>query len=73
MDACNEVWETMGLPTLTGHSFRIGGTSELLACGVPPDIVAAQGSWRSRAFLAYWRKVERVLPLFVYGDNVPSL
>jgi hypothetical protein len=33
--------------------------------GVPPDVVAIQGRWKSQAFLEYWRKIESILPLFV--------
>lgn len=65
LDRCNEVWLAVGLPTLTGHCFRIGGTTELLLRGVPPDVVAAQGSWKSQAFLGYWRKIDSILPLFI--------
>src|SRR6267154_2306394 len=33
---CNSVWSHHGLPSISGHSFHIGGTTELLLCGVPP-------------------------------------
>lgn len=62
---CNQVWKDVGLMELTGHCFRIGGASELLLQGIPPDVVAMQGRWKSRAFLEYWRKIESILPLFV--------
>jgi hypothetical protein len=62
---CNQVWRGAGLLELTGHCFRIGGASELLLRGIPPDVVAMQGRWKSRAFLEYWRKIESILPLFV--------
>lgn len=62
---CNNVWASAGLPLLTGHCFRIGGATELLLRGTPPDIVAAQGRWKSRAFLEYWRRIESILPLFI--------
>lgn len=62
---CNTIWRKTDMATLTGHSFRIGGATELLLRGTPPDIVAAQGSWKSRAFLEYWRKVDHILPLFI--------
>ena len=32
-----------GLPGSSGHSFRIGGTTELLISGVPPDVVKMMG------------------------------
>ncbi|KIK46874.1 hypothetical protein CY34DRAFT_75127 [Suillus luteus UH-Slu-Lm8-n1] len=62
---CNKIWREASLLELTGHCFRIGGASELLLRGVPPDVVAMQGRWKSRAFLEYWRKIESILPLFV--------
>ncbi|KAG2748548.1 DNA breaking-rejoining enzyme [Suillus brevipes Sb2] len=65
VDRCNQIWRKANLLELTGHCFRIGGASELLLRGVPPDVVAMQGRWKSRAFLEYWRKIESILPLFV--------
>ncbi|KAG2053677.1 hypothetical protein BDR06DRAFT_840679, partial [Suillus hirtellus] len=49
---CNPVWSQHGT---SGHSFRIGGTTELLLRGVPPHIVKVLGRWSSDAFLRYWR------------------
>jgi hypothetical protein len=34
----NRIWSADGHPCITGHSFCIGGTTELLRWGVPPDI-----------------------------------
>lgn len=51
---CNQVWRAAGLLELTGHCFQIGGASELLLRGIPPDVVAMQGCWKSRASLEYW-------------------
>ncbi|THV04473.1 hypothetical protein K435DRAFT_850936 [Dendrothele bispora CBS 962.96] len=31
---CNEAWSKRGYPRFSGHSFRIGGTTYLLQCGV---------------------------------------
>ncbi|KAG1777110.1 DNA breaking-rejoining enzyme [Suillus placidus] len=62
---CNHIWHSANLLELMGHCFHIGGATELLLCGVPLDIVAIQGHWKSRAFLEYWRKIESILPLFV--------
>ena len=44
-----------GYPRVTGHCFRIGGTTFYLVSGVPPDMVKNFGRWRSQAFLEYWR------------------
>jgi hypothetical protein len=62
MNRCNQIWREAGLDILGGHSFRIGGATELLARGVPPEIVAVQGHWRSDAFMAYWRRIQVILP-----------
>ncbi|KAF8227896.1 hypothetical protein L208DRAFT_1294288, partial [Tricholoma matsutake] len=42
-------------PRITGHCFRIGGTTFYLSFGVPPDMVKKFGRWQSQAFLEYWR------------------
>ena len=44
-----------GYPRITGHCFRIGGTTFYLISDVPPDMVKKFGRWRSQAFLEYWR------------------
>jgi hypothetical protein len=44
-----------------GHSFRIGGATELLLGGIPSHVVASIGRWKSMAFLLYWRKVSKVV------------
>ncbi|KAJ7260297.1 hypothetical protein C8J57DRAFT_1720225 [Mycena rebaudengoi] len=63
LNRCNTIWSQFGFPRLTGHSFRIGGTTELLIAGVPPDVVKMMGRWSSDAFLRYWRSLHRVAPL----------
>lgn len=65
MARCNSIWVAAGHPAMPGHAFRIGGATELLLEGVPPDVVATQGRWKSRAFLDYWRRIESILPLFI--------
>lgn len=61
--ACNTVWSKAGHAHVPGHSFRIGGTTELLASGVNPLVVKKMGRWSSDAFLRYWRMLETVIPL----------
>jgi len=39
LQCCNQVWVSAGFPVMPGHAFCIGGTTELLLQGVPPDIV----------------------------------
>ncbi|KAF8226454.1 hypothetical protein L208DRAFT_1161189, partial [Tricholoma matsutake] len=65
IDHCNSIWVACGLGAIFGHGFRIGGTTHLLLAGVDPWIVMKQGHWSLKAFLAYWHKVETILPLFI--------
>ncbi|KAG1731795.1 hypothetical protein EDD22DRAFT_788407, partial [Suillus occidentalis] len=51
---CNTIWLLAGFKSVTGHSFWIGGTTEMLLSGVPPDVVKALGHWSSDTFLHYW-------------------
>lgn len=71
---CNAVWSQHGFPCISGHSFRIGGTTELLLRGVPPHIVKTLGRWSSDAFLRYWRCLEELAPLHaeLIGPRVSS-
>ncbi|CAK5271678.1 unnamed protein product [Mycena citricolor] len=59
---CNEIWSANGYPRTTGHSFRIGGTTELLLAGIHPDVVRTMGQWLSDSFLRYWRSLENLIP-----------
>jgi len=63
LSRCNQIWTASGYPRTTGHSFRIGGTTELLTSGVPPDVVKSMGRWSSDSFLRYWRDLETIAPL----------
>ena len=69
---CNQVWRDAGLLELSGHCFRIGGATELLLHGTPPDVVAVQGRWKSKAFLDYWRRIESILPLFLTNSSTDA-
>lgn len=62
---CNAIWHLLGYPRTTGHCFRIGGTTELLVAGIPPDVVKATGRWSSDSFLRYWRSLDDIAPLHV--------
>ena len=57
------IWSSAMLAHILGHSFHIGGAVELLLAGVPPEIVAATGGWTTLAFLLYWRRMEKILPM----------
>ncbi|PPQ87712.1 hypothetical protein CVT24_008500 [Panaeolus cyanescens] len=59
---CNSILTTLGYEQISGHSFRIGGTSTLLASGIPSDVVKTMGRWSSDSFLRYWRHIDRIAP-----------
>ena len=62
---CNTIWRQLGYPRIAGHCFRIGGTTELLVAGTPPDIVKATGRWSSDSFMRYWRSLDDIAPRHV--------
>ena len=37
----------------SGHSFRRRGATHALNCGVPAEVIKAQGDWKSLAYLHY--------------------
>ena len=65
LQRCNDIWHPLGYPRTTGHCFRIGGTTELLIAGVPPDVVKATGRWSSDSFLRYWRSLDDIAPRYI--------
>ncbi|KAJ6522154.1 hypothetical protein B0H19DRAFT_973664, partial [Mycena capillaripes] len=71
LQRCNEIWKVAGYPRTTGHSFRIGGTTELLLAGVPPYVVKAMGRWSSDASLRYWRSLEDLAP--IHAAHIPTI
>jgi hypothetical protein len=70
LDRCNSIWRLFGYTHMTGHCFRIGGTTELLIAGTPPDIVKVTGRWSSESFLRYWRSLDDIAPQYI--QNIPS-
>ncbi|KAG2157540.1 hypothetical protein DEU56DRAFT_906174 [Suillus clintonianus] len=62
-------------PAISGHSFCIGGTTELLLCGVPPHIIKTLGRWSSDAFLLYWCCLKEIAPLHteLLGPRISSI
>ena len=60
---CRRIWKSVGLGECSGHSFRIGGTTELLLRGVSHDAVKIQGRWSSDAWLRYIRQHPDILEL----------
>jgi len=57
---CNDVWASYGWPPISGHSFRIGGTTSLLISSVDPIVVKKMGRWSSEAYLRYWHTIEEM-------------
>jgi hypothetical protein len=70
LQRCNAIWSALGYPRTTGHCFRIGGTTELLIAGTPPDIVKATGRWSSESFLRYWRALDDIVPQHIRNLHV---
>lgn len=66
LNRCNEIWSRHGIPKMTGHCFRIGGTTHYLVEGVPPDVVKALGRWKSDAFLKYWRDLDSLASIHLH-------
>lgn len=61
----NEIWSSAGMQRVTGHCFRIGGTTALLRAGVDPQVVKVAGRWRSDSFMRYWRAVDEIIAAHV--------
>lgn len=70
VDRCNELWVPKSIPKISGHCFRIGGTTHFLCHGVPPDVVKALGRWKSDAFLAYWRDLDTLASVHLHRYHV---
>lgn len=63
--ASSAVFKTAQLDLVFGHSYRIGGSLELLTAGVAPEVIMKLGGWTSLCFLIYWRRLEQILPLAI--------
>ncbi|KAF7344088.1 hypothetical protein MVEN_01698500 [Mycena venus] len=59
------VFNSAALDLVFGHSYRIGGSLELLSAGVAPEVIMKLGGWSSLCFLIYWRRLEKILPLAI--------
>ncbi|KAF5368224.1 hypothetical protein D9615_010528 [Tricholomella constricta] len=60
-----EIFVSHHLDPVYGHSYRIGGTVELLASGVPPEIIMKLSGWSSLCFLLYWRRLDYLVPIAI--------
>jgi hypothetical protein len=63
MTRCEAIWKAENLGICSGHSFRIGGTTELLKRGLSHEWVKIQGRWKSDAFERYIRDTPEILRL----------
>jgi hypothetical protein len=68
LNAVVPIWTRHDFPRISGHAFRIGGTTELLRRGVAPDVVKVSGRWASDSFLKYWRLEDEIIPQHL--DNI---
>jgi hypothetical protein len=66
----DELLTEAGLPTMQGHTVRIGGATQLLLDGVEPLVVKVMGRWSSDAFQTYWRNVGAILAKFAASATV---
>ena len=71
LQRCNAVWSSLGYPRMMGHSFCIGGTTELLIASTPPDIVRTMGRWSSDSFLCYWRSLDTLALQYICNLHIP--
>ncbi len=72
MRRCNTIWKAVDYNKLSGHCFRIGGTTFYLIMGINPSMVRVIGRWSSEAFKCYWQNVEQLGILYTeMMDNVP--
>jgi len=68
---CNSIWSFHNIPTTSGHSFHIRGTTEFLLAGVPPNVVKTLSCWSSDAFLHYWHSLNCLTPLHI--ESLPVM
>ncbi|KAE9386407.1 hypothetical protein BT96DRAFT_839276, partial [Gymnopus androsaceus JB14] len=66
---CNKAWARHNVPRMTGHCFRIGGTTYYLTQGIAPDIVKMLGRWKSDAFLKYWRDLDSLASIHLHRHH----
>lgn len=62
LDITSYFFRARGLEKVHGHSYRIGGSVQLLLDGVSPEHIMTLGGWSSLCFLLYWRRLELVVP-----------
>jgi len=68
-DRINKALKDIGLPSLQGHSIRIGATLEYLLWGLPFDALKIKGRWASDTFTVYlWAHAELMAPYMQDND-----
>lgn len=70
LEVCNRAWSRHSVPRMTGHCFRIGGTTHYLLAGIPCDVVKVLGRWKSDAFIKYWRNLDSLATLHIHRIHV---
>lgn len=63
------------LSGISSHSFRRGGATWALSCGIPGEIVKVMGDWQSPCYLLYLDQIPRfVIDTFrrQFGENLPQ-
>eukprot|EP00918_Siedleckia_nematoides_P029402 GHVU01063398.1.p1 GENE.GHVU01063398.1~~GHVU01063398.1.p1 ORF type:complete len:193 (-),score=5.14 GHVU01063398.1:61-639(-) len=66
LEVCNALWSKNNVPRITGHCFRIGGTTHYLLAGIPCDVVKVLGRWKSDAFTKYWRNLDSLASIHIH-------
>ena len=51
----------MGTGDISSHSFRRGGATWALSCGVPGGIVKLLGDWKSAEYLVYLDQIPQTV------------
>lgn len=56
---CQQIWKEHDWHSISGHSFRVGGTSLRNALGVPHEDIKSLGRWTSNCYKLYLREYTR--------------
>jgi hypothetical protein len=70
LDRCSDIFRSVGLLPIHGHSFRIGGATEHLRRGLSVDLLKIQGRWKSDAFQRYIRRSDEILSVNIIDLDV---
>lgn len=73
MKRCTDIWKESKLGPCSGHSFRIGGATELIRQGLTFEWVCLQGRWSSEAWRRYIRNTPELLQMEVDRVQAASL